>query len=107
MTETNKPLHFKIGTGDTIVHYRFKDGVLYICINPNTTNMKFSNGQSLTKEEIAAYWEQLNKSYATVFEFTDIELGIKFYSGFFLEPSVQVINRMHNVYHQWQLASCA
>ena len=98
-------LNFKIGAGDTIVCLALKDGILYIRVSPNNTNIKFVNSQTMTRAEITEYNEQFDEQHSAIFEFTDFELGMKFYSGFFLESVEEYIEPLRRTYYSWKLAN--
>ena len=98
-------LNFKVGAGDTIVCSALKDGISYIRVSPNDTNTKFVNGQTMTIAETTVYNEQFDEQHSAVFEFTDFELGMKFYSGFFLESIEEVIQPLRRAYYSWKLAN--
>lgn len=107
MSENNLPITFKVGDGGTIVNFTFKEGIFYIRVTRNSTDMEFINGHSLSVEENTRYEKQVKQIPDAVFEFTDLELGIKFYSGFFREPCKTSIERIRSLHSMWHLTICA
>ena len=107
MNIENTPLIFNIGEGNTIVSPSItKEGVLKISITRNSSNLTFQNSHSLTQEEIISFKKQVSKIPDAVFYFKDIELGIKFYSGFFKNPNLRIIEYIRNSYESYLLAVC-
>ena len=107
MSENNLPLVFKVGNGGTIVNFTFKEGIFYIRVTRNSTDMEFINGHSLSVEENTRYEKQVKQIPDAVFEFTDIELGLNFFKGFFREPDIRVVDTIRNEYRMWHLTLCA
>lgn len=107
MIENNFPITFKIGEGDTIVSPVFSNGILYIKITRNSSDMSFINGQSLTADDNIKFNAQVKQQPEAIFEFKDIDLGLKFYSGFFKEPDQKVIKTIQTLYYLWHLSLCA
>lgn len=101
------PIKFQVGNGGVIVAPRFNNGVLTISITRNSSDMTFINGQQMTPEQSVKFKEQVEQIPDAVFEFTDIDLGINFYKGFFKTPNKNVIDSLYTKYLHWQLAICA
>ena len=101
------PITFKVGNGKTIVTFTFKEGIFYICVTRNNTDMEFINGHTLSIKENTRYKEQIKQIPDAIFEFTDLELAIKFYSGFFRKPSKTTIEYIRSLHSMWHLTICA
>lgn len=107
MSENNLPLVFKVGNGNTIVSPKFISGVLYVHVTRNSSKLIFDAGQSISEVECKLLKEQIEVIPDAVFEFTDIELGLNFFKGFFREPDIRVVDTIRNEYRMWHLTLCA
>lgn len=101
------PIKFQVGNGGVIVSPRFNDGVLTIAITRNNSDMTFVNGQTITSEQAVKFREQVVQIPDAIFEFTDIELGLNFYKGFFKTPNKNIIDSLYTKYLHWHLSICA
>ena len=61
----------------------------------------------ITKEERDCLVKQLGTVPDVVFKFTDLDMAIKFYSGFFKEYPTKGIERLKEKYLAYQQCICA
>lgn len=100
-------MNFQVGNGQTLVRLGFReDGVSLVHVTRNQTDMTFVNGQTLTLEENIKFLTETEVIPDATFEFIDLELAIKFYSGFFREPDQTRIDWLRKQHSIWHLTIC-
>ena len=106
---TTLPLEFPIGKGQILTGHKIdmQTGEILIFIVKNSTNITLKPGQMITKEERDCLVKQLGTVPDVVFKFTDLDMAIKFYSGFFKEYPTKGIERLKEKYLAYQQCICA
>ena len=106
---TVQPLVYSVGIGEILTGHKIdmQTGEIVIFILKNSTNITLKPGQMITKEERDCLVKQLGTVPDVVFKFTDLDMAIKFYSGFFKEYPTKGIERLKEKYLAYQQCICA
>lgn len=106
---TVQPLVYSVGIGEILTGHKIdmQTGEIVIFIVKNSTNITLKPGQMITKEERDCLVKQLGTVPDVVFKFTDLDMAIKFYSGFFKEYPTKGIERLKEKYLAHQQCICA
>ena len=106
---TVQPLVYSVGIGEILTGHKIdmQTGEILIFIVKNSTNITLKPGQMITKEERDCLVKQLGTVPDVVFKFTDLDMAIKFYSGFFKEYPTKGIERLKEKYLAYQQCICA
>ena len=106
---TVQPLVYSVGIGEILTGHEIdmQTGEILIFIVKNSTNITLKPGQMITKEERDCLVKQLGTVPDVVFKFTDLDMAIKFYSGFFKEYPTKGIERLKEKYLEYQQCICA
>lgn len=106
---TVQPLVYSVGIGEILTGHKIdmQTGEILIFIVKNSTNITLKPGQMITKEERDCLVKQLGTVPDVVFKFTDLDMAIKFYSGFFKEYPTKGIERLKEKYLEYHQCICA
>ena len=106
---TTLPLEFPIGKGQVLTGHKIdmQTGEILIFIVKNRSNFVFESGQNIDAETRKSLKLQIDPTPEVVFKFTDLDMAIKFYSGFFKEYPTKGIERLKEKYLAYQQCICA
>ena len=106
---TVQPLVYSVGIGEILTGHKIdmQTGEILIFIVKNSTNITLKPGQMITKEERDCLVKQLGTVPDVVFKFTDLDMAIKFYSGFFKKEPVDSIQSIKEKYDLYCQSTCA
>ena len=106
---TVQPLVYSVGIGEILTGYKIdmQTGEIVIFILKNRSNFVFAAGQNIDAETRKSLKLQIDPTPDVVFKFTDLDMAIKFYSGFFKEYPTKGIERLKEKYLAYQQCICA
>lgn len=102
---TVQPLVYSVGIGEILTGHKIdmQTGEIVIFILKNRSNFVFAAGQNIDAETRKSLKLQIDPTPEVEFRFKDLDMAIKFYSGFFKEePAIGVreIKENYLTYHQ-------
>ena len=106
---TVQPLVYSVGIGEILTGHKIdmQTGEIVIFILKNRSNFVFAAGQNIDAETRKSLKLQIDPTPDVVFKFTDLDMAIKFYSGFFKEYPTKGIERLKEKYLAYQQCICA
>ena len=106
---TVQPLVYSVGIGEILTGHEIdmQTGEIVIFILKNRSNFVFAAGQNIDAETRKSLKLQIDPTPEVVFKFTDLDMAIKFYSGFFKEEPVDSIQSIKEKYGLYCQSTCA
>ena len=106
---TVQPLVYSVGIGEILTGYKIdmQTGEIVIFILKNRSNFVFAAGQNINAETRKSLKLQIDPTPEVEFRFKDLDMAIKFYSGFFIEYPTKGIERLKEKYFAYQQFICA
>lgn len=106
---TVQPLVYSVGIGEILTGHKIdmQTGEIVIFILKNRSNFVFAAGQNIDAETRKSLKLQIDPTPDVVFKFTDLDMAIKFYSGFFKEYPTKGVERLKEKYLEYQQCICA
>ena len=106
---TVQPLVYSVGIGEILTGHKIdmQTGEIVIFILKNRSNFVFAAGQNIDAETRKSLKLQIDPTPDVVFKFTDLDMAIKFYYGFFKEYPTKGIERLKEKYLAYQQCICA
>ena len=106
---TVQPLVYSVGIGEILTGYKIdmQTGEIVIFILKNRSNFVFAAGQNIDAETRKSLTLQIDPTPEVVFKFKDLDMAIKFYSGFFKKEPVDSIQSIKEKYGLYCQSTCA
>ena len=106
---TVQPLVYSVGIGEILTGHKIdmQTGEIVIFILKNRSNFVFAADQNIDAETRKSLKLQIDPTPDVVFKFTDLDMAIKFYSGFFKEYPTKGVERLKEKYLEYQQCICA
>lgn len=106
---TVQPLVYSVGIGEILTGHQIdmQTGEIVIFILKNRSNFVFAAGQNIDAETSKSLKLQIDPTPEVEFRFKDLDMAIKFYSGFFKKEPVDSIQSIKEKYGLYCQSTCA